>query len=68
MDGDSKRQEKTIPRNHGAYVSNVFQSTWLRRIIQSGAGLDRFLLDYGFNFLPYISILIWIILFITKMQ
>lgn len=66
MDSDSKEQQKAIHRNHGAYVSNVFQSTWLRRTIQSSVGLDRFLLDYGFNFLPHISILFWFVFLFAK--
>lgn len=68
MDSASKKQKKAIHRNHGADVSNVFQSTRLRRTIQSSVRLDRFLLDYGFNFLPHLSVIIWIIFFITKVQ
>ena len=66
MDSDSTEQKKAIHRNHGAYVSNVLQSTWLRRTVQSSVGLDRFLLDYGFDFLPHISFFVWIVFFITK--
>ena len=64
---DSDHQEKTpVHRNHGAYDSNVFQSTWLRRFIQGSNELDRFLLDYGFNFLPGVSIFFWFIFLLAK--
>jgi hypothetical protein len=67
MDSDTK-QKIQVRRNHGAYGSNVFQSTRLRRIIQSSNEYDRFLLDYGFDFLPGISIILWFILLLTQTQ
>jgi len=42
--------------------SDVFQPSRVRRLIQGSDGLDRFLLDYGYNFLPRFSFIIWIIL------
>ena len=72
MDPDSKRlndleidilkQRSNILLNDG----DVLQSPWLRRLIQDGNELDRFLLDYGFNFLWNCGILSWIIFFLQK--
>jgi hypothetical protein len=45
---------------------DVFQPARVRRIIQVCDGLDRFLLDYGFNFLPYIAIISWVILLLNQ--
>lgn len=45
--------------------SDVFQSSRIRRVIQGSNGLDRFLLDYGFNILPYFSFIIYLILLLT---
>lgn len=44
---------------------DVFQPSRVRRLIQGSDGLDRFLLDYGYNVLPRISIVIYIILLFT---
>jgi hypothetical protein len=68
MDNDNCNLEteiKTKPKQHSADASDIFQSARLRRSIQVHNGLDRFLLDYGFNFLPYISVAIWIIFLLT---
>ncbi len=65
MDGDHQ-EETPVHRNHGAYDSDVLQSAWFRRLVQSSDELDRFLLDYGFNFLPGVSILFWFIFLLTK--
>lgn len=46
--------------------SDVFQSVGVRRLIQTSNGLDRFLLDYGFNFLPYCSIIFYILFIIAS--
>lgn len=61
MDSDSKKQKAKIPRNYYSYGGNVFQSAWFRRIVQTSDELDRFLLDYGFDFLPAVSFLFWTI-------
>jgi hypothetical protein len=64
MDNDNCNLEteiKTKPEQRSTNASDIFQSARLRRSIQVHNGLDRFLLDYGFNFLPYISVAIWII-------
>jgi hypothetical protein len=42
-------------------VRNVFQSIWVRCTIQDDDGLDRFLLDYGCNFLWYCGSVFWFI-------
>ncbi len=45
---------------------NFLQSSWIRRAVQNGNGLDRFLLDYYFHFLLRLSVLFWVIFFIQK--
>ena len=67
MDGDSKRQNKKDSRgNHIVNAGNVFQSIRVRCTIRLCNEINGFLLDYGFNFLPYISILIYGILLIKE--
>ena len=57
MEGKLEEKEK----QHHFNAGYNFQPAWLRRAIQSSNGLDRFLLDYGYNFLPYIAGVIYII-------
>lgn len=45
---------------------NVFQSNGIRHFIQASNGVDRFLLDYGCNFLLPFTIVSWVIFFITS--
>jgi len=72
MDPDGKRLndlEINILKQRGNILlndSNVLQPLWVRRLIQDGNELDRFLLDYGFNFLWNCGILSWIIFLIQK--
>ena len=72
MDPDGKRLndlEIDILKQRGNILlndSDVLQPTWLRRLIQDGNELDRFLLDYGFNFLWNCGILSWIVFFLQK--
>ena len=42
-------------------AGDLLQPARFRRAIQSSNGLDRFLLDYGYNFLPYIAGVIYIV-------
>jgi hypothetical protein len=72
MDPDSKNNindlEKKIfkqPSNIMPNGDNVLQPTWVRHIIQTSNGIDRFLLDYGFTFLPSCGIISWIIFLIA---
>jgi hypothetical protein len=72
MDPDSIKKnndlEKKIykqPSNILPNGSNVFQSSWIRHTIQTSNGIDRFLLDYGFAFLPSCGIISWIIFLIA---
>jgi hypothetical protein len=76
MDPDSKQIQKQlndleikILKQRSDFLphgSNVLQSTWLRRTIQASNGLDGFLLDYGFNFLPSCGFISWLIFLITQ--
>jgi len=72
MDGDSKRQSNDLEKNVSEQFSNilsndgnVLQSSRIRHIIQTSTGLDKFLLDYGLNVLPYLCFVSWIIFLIT---
>jgi len=72
MDGDPNKQNKNSPSLKGTVSHNIFISReffltfWLRRAIRSNNAIDRFLLDYGFNFLPYFGTFLYITLFLTK--
>ena len=67
MDGDSKRQDnKDSLGNHSVNAGNVFQSTGIRCSIRLCNEINGFLLDYGFNFLPYLSMLIYSVLLIKE--
>lgn len=61
-DSSAHKQNQEYTTNAG----NVFQPTWFRRIVQTGDGLDRFLLDYGCNFLLHISCVSWIVFLLIK--
>jgi hypothetical protein len=71
MDPDSKKLydlEKKILKQRTYRMSNdsnVLQSFRIRRFIQNGDGMDRFLLDYGYNFLFPCGVIFWVI-FILK--
>lgn len=64
-DDDSRKNKKRNPEKKGfnnvLNAGDVLQSTWIRCAIQDGDGLDRFLLDYGCNFLLYFSAISWLI-------
>jgi hypothetical protein len=47
-------------------ICNIFQPFWIRRSIQIGYGLDRFILDYGRYFLLPVGFLFWFILLLTE--
>lgn len=74
MDPDRQRlinAEIKIIKQSSNMVPNdgdVLPSLWIRRIIQSYTGLDAFLLDYGFNFLPYIGIFFYFAYIVTKIS
>lgn len=74
MDPDSKRIQQQLndleiqifkQRNYGlSDASTVLQPFWLRCLVQNSTRFDRFLLDYGFNFLWRCGIFSWILFFI----
>lgn len=76
METDSKNRAKTIHDleieilKQRSYIvsddSDVLQSAWLRRTIQASNGLDRFLLDYGFDFLLRCAFFSWTIFLVEK--
>lgn len=72
MDPDSKNNINDLEKKIFKQLSNilpnggnVLQPTWVRHIIQTSNGIDRFLLDYGFTFLPSCGIISWIIFLIA---
>ena len=67
MDSESYRSEKKSDNGDRCVdAGDIFQPTWVRCPIRVCNEIDRFLLDYGFNFLPYISFIIYIILFLKE--
>lgn len=72
MDPDSKTNINDLEKKTFKQLSNilpdggnVLQPTWVRHIIQTSNGIDRFLLDYGFTFLPSCGVISWIIFLIA---
>ena len=53
---------ETETQQHDINAGDILQPSWVRCAFQMGYGYDRFLLDYGRNILPYISIVIYAIL------
>jgi hypothetical protein len=68
MDGESyrKNEKKILNRNNCPNVSDIFQPTRVRCSIRICDEIDGFLLDYGFNFLPYFSGIIYAILLLKE--
>jgi hypothetical protein len=56
---DSSKEE---PGEHLPHDRNVFQPLWVRCAFRVDDGVDRFLLDYGLNFLLPIGIILWTLL------
>ena len=47
---------------------NFLKSSWVRRTIQNGDGLDRFILEYYNYILLRLSIIFWIVFFFEKIN
>jgi hypothetical protein len=72
MEPDSKTYNENLEKasvrkfsNNMPNDSNVPQSTGVRCPFLFGATLDQFLLDYHITFLPWCSVLFWIIFLIA---
>jgi hypothetical protein len=46
-------------------ICNIFQPFWIRCSIQTGNGIDRFVLDYGRYFLLPVGMLFWFIFLLS---
>lgn len=53
------------PSNIMPDVSNVPKSTWIRRTFLYDTESNQFILDYHLTFLPWCSLLFWIIFLIA---
>ncbi len=47
---------------------HLLQSSWVRRAVQNGNGLDRFILGNYYYILLRLSILFWIVFFVEKIN
>ena len=70
-EGDSekhKEQRNSTNVFEGYFINviNVFSSFWLRYIVPNNNEVDRFLLNYRSNFLPYFGGFLYFIYFITE--
>ena len=63
-DPDCFFKKKNI--NDISFSFQFFSSVWIRRYFCVDNEMDGILLDYGFNFLPYIGMLFYSILFFSK--
>ena len=62
---DIQRNIQKKHTNDNIDHGDVLQPTWVRHIIQTSNGMDKFLLDYGRYFLPSCGIISWIIFLIA---
>ena len=56
------------PGDSSLSYGDLFQSARIRRAVQNGNGLDRFILGNYYNILLRLSILFWIVFFIEKIK
>ena len=62
MEGDdSHKQYEKEDSDPLSYISDFFQSFGFRCPFRADNEVDRVLLDYGFNFLPSFSTILWVI-------
>lgn len=68
-DGDSKTQKLVSEESHigNADARNVLFTLWFRWTFCVNNEMDRFLLDYGFNFLPCVGVLVYLALFFSSL-
>ena len=52
----------------GISCRDFLQSSRIRRAVQNGNGLDRFILDHYYYILLRLSILFWIVFFVEKIS
>jgi len=60
-----KRQKKEESSDSVLDGGDLPEPFRLRRLIQNGVGLDRFLLAYNWVFLPWLSFILWIIFLVV---
>ena len=58
---NGKKQNKGKLSNNHPNDGDVFQSLWIRYDFFCYPEIDRFILDYNFNFLPHIWVFILLI-------
>ena len=63
MDPDSKNKSEKLEQNSNNLFNagHVFSASGLRCFVFANNEIDRFLLDYGCNFLPIVSLFSWIL-------
>jgi hypothetical protein len=54
------------PPSYNLNDSNILQPAWVRCAFRPGHEVDRFLLDYGLNFLLPVGVILWTILLLTS--
>ena len=59
-------QPKEECEPYSSYDSHFLQPTWVRCTFRPGDEVDRFLLDYGRNFLLPVGILLWCLFLIAS--
>ena len=56
------------PGDSSLSYGDLLQSARIRRAVQNGNGLDRFILDHYYYILLRLSILFWIVFFVEKIN
>jgi len=68
--GNDKLETDTSQESGDSSFStrNFLQPAWVRRAVQNGNGLDRFILGYYNYILLRLSILFWVVFFVEKIN
>lgn len=64
----NKKNKSTNPTKHSINVSNIFMPSWLfGDFLSSDEDIQHFLRIYNIRFLPFIGIVIFVILVLSKL-
>ena len=62
---ENTEMDEDQPPPYNLNGGNVLQPAWLRCTFCPGHEVDRFLLDYGFNFLLPVGVILWTVFLLT---
>ena len=69
MDNDNLETDASQESGDSIFSNrNFLKPSWVRRAVQNGNGLDRFILEYYNYILLRLSIIFWIVFFVEKIN